>query len=191
MGPLRYKIDLTKRNDKDRLYPTWISVPAFSRHVDILDVGLRFRGNKTSSVVSVPGDDHGARVGSCFDGGLALLERFLERGIYFLSKKKRHNISIGVLAVNIDVPPEDESELRREKIEIIELLDSWLLGEKVMRYSHEEKKEEARQFRFLAGKVERLRLSVMGTEEKEWVLADVIAARDEKQRADVIGDIVQ
>src|SRR2546430_2613598 len=54
---LHYKIDLGVRGDTDTLYPTWIFVPALSHRVDVLDVTLRIRRGKTSSLCSMNGDD--------------------------------------------------------------------------------------------------------------------------------------
>jgi len=87
---LHYKVDLGFRADTDTLYPTWISVPALSHRVDVLDVNLRIRRGKTSSLCSVQGgDDELEREGDVFCGGLILLGRFLDRGVYFLSRRRR------------------------------------------------------------------------------------------------------
>lgn len=98
---IRYKIHLAFRNDTDVVYPSWISVPAFSNRVDVLDVEVRFRPHKTSSLCSANGDDDGRELGDPLLGSLALLERFLERGVDFLSRKRGKKITVGLLAVQI------------------------------------------------------------------------------------------
>ena len=191
MGPLRYKIDLVNRVDKYLLYPTWVFVPAFSKHIDVLDVDLRIRWGKTSSVVSASGDGYDRRCGGKdepLNAGLVLLQRFLERGVYFLSKKKRQKISIGVLAVNVILDLADEEDIPGQKSSWASFLDVWLRDDKLYGFSTEETEEEACRFRFLAGRVEKFRLSFMGKVEREWVLAEMVAKRDEKLRQGVVGD---
>jgi hypothetical protein len=99
MGPLTYRIDLTNREDKNTLYPTWISVPILTKRVDFIEVQLRTRRRKTSSISGIVSDNDMEPYGDPFVRGLALLERFLERGVYFLSKKKRQTMSVGLLAI--------------------------------------------------------------------------------------------
>jgi hypothetical protein len=128
---LRYKIDVSFRDDTDILYPTWISVPALSHRIDVLDVDLRIRRGKTSSLCSINGEDEPENEGDAFSGGLMLLRRFLERGVYFLSKKKAQKITVGLLALNI--LPKDLDKGGRDANEIIEdigqFLDEWFRGD--------------------------------------------------------------
>ncbi|MCJ1350303.1 MAG: hypothetical protein MMC33_000284 [Icmadophila ericetorum] len=193
--PIRYKIDLASRTDKDVLYPTWVSIPAFVKHIDVLDVQLRLRYGKTSSIISTasnfPQGDYNDAVyklrSDPFFGGLALLQRFLERGVYFLSKKKRERISVGTLAVNVSVVKEDEQQALDQARELADDLDTWLRGETEPSFTssmHEDKGREDEQFRILAGKVERVVLSIVGRREREWVLQEMLAAREKTREVD-------
>lgn len=184
MGPLRYKIDLTNRSDKYTLYPTWISIPLLAKKVDVLDVELRVRSRKTSSVCSsTAGDDEREYEGDVFYGGLVLLQRFLERGVYFLSKKKAEKVSVGLLAINVAMPDHvsDEEALESMK-EVWDNLDEWMRGDVDFGASPEAREREDTQFRFLAGKIERLSMSVNGNLRREWDLKEMIRKRDEVER---------
>ena len=50
---VRYQIRLAYRQDKGLVYPTWVSMPAFIDHVDILDVEIRTRHERTASIFSL------------------------------------------------------------------------------------------------------------------------------------------
>ncbi|KAH0559943.1 hypothetical protein GP486_003540 [Trichoglossum hirsutum] len=141
--PLRYKVELAFRQETETLYPTWISVPALSHRVDVLDVDLRVRRGKTSSVCSFSGDDEREHEGDIFSGGLTLLRRFLERGVFFLSSKKAQKISVGLLALNVLTKDlfdncEDEAEEAREAMDNVgQALDQWFvddIGDAVYEY---------------------------------------------------------
>ena len=173
MGPLRYKIDLANRDDQDVLYPTWISVPMFSKTVDVLDVEVRVRSGKTSSVCSVVGDDGIEYEGDVYSAGLVLLQRFLERGVYFLSKKKAKKIKVGLLAVNINTHEYVNEE------SLVETLEEWMIGQNDLGGGQDVKEREDKQFRFLAERIESVRLSVNGRLSREWNLKDVLELRDE------------
>jgi len=173
LGPVKYKIDLTGRNDKNAvyptLYPTWISVPVFARHVDILEVQLRGRLGQTSSICSTPDDEDYEWDGDTFSSGIALLKRFLERGIYFLSKKKAQRITVGLLDIQVDSLPDVEEERAIMLIDrVASGVESWMLGTQ----------EEEWNFRFLASRIERLRLSFQGNLRREWDLQTIIKGRD-------------
>lgn len=178
MGKLKYKIDLTNRDDKDTLYPTWISVPAFATRVDLVEVELRMRSGKTSSVWTVIEGEGREHEGLVFFAGLVLLQRFLERGIYFLSKKKAQKISIGLLAIHVDRPDyvTDEDAVR-EVDEFAEFLDEWMRGLVVLGPLEDSKEREDRQFRFLAEKVERVSLSAKKNFRREWNMREMLEER--------------
>lgn len=178
LGPVKYKIDLTGREDKHALYPTWISVPLFARHVDILEVQLRIRPGQTSSICSTPDDEGRECDGDTFSGGIALLERFLERGIYFLSKKKAQRITVGLLDIQVDSLPDVEEERAIKDIDTIaDRVESWMLGTQQNGVGDEKEKEE-RHFRFLASRIESLRLSFQGNLRREWDLQTMMKRRD-------------
>ena len=179
LGPVKYKIDLTDRNDKNALYPTWISVPVFARHIDILEVQLRVRPGQTSSICSTPDDEGRECDGDTFSGGIALLERFLERGIYFLSKKKAQRITVGLLDIQVDSLPDVEEDRAIKVIDTIaDSAESWMLGTRQNGVGDDEKEKEERHFRFLASRIERLRLSFQGILRREWDLQTMIKRRD-------------
>lgn len=189
MGPLRYKIDLTNRNDKDALYPTWISVPVLPGfgergRVDILECVLRVRSRKTSSVWTVAGDENGNFEGDVFFGGLGLLQRFVKRGVYFLSKKKAEKISVGLLAIDVDQSSEylTAEECIQEVDDFANRLDEWMRGVNEFGTGEQEDWDrEDGQFRFLASKIDRLSLSVKGNLRREWDLKEMIIKRDENR----------
>lgn len=179
MGPVKYKIDVTGRNDKNVLYPTWISVPVFARHVDILEVQLRVHLGQTSSICSTPDDEGRERDGDMFPGGIALLERFLERGIYFLSKKKAQRITVGLLDIQVDSLPDVEEEGVIEVIDsIADCVESWVLGTDLNEFGGDRKEKAERHFRFLASRIERLRLSFQGNLRRECDFQAMIKTRD-------------
>ena len=183
MGKLKYKIDLTNRDDKDTLYPTWISVPAFATRVDLVEVELRVRSRKTSSVWTIIEGEGREQEGDVFFGGLVLLQRFLERGVYFLSKKKAQKISIGLLAIYVDRPDYvTDEDATREVDEFAEFLDDWMRGVTVLGQLEDAKEREDRQFRFLAGKVERVSLSAKKNLRREWDMREMLEKRDEEER---------
>lgn len=183
MGKLKYKIDLTNRGDKDTLYPTWISVPAFATRVDLVEVELRVRNRKTSSVWTVAEGEGREYEGFVFLGGLVLLQRFLERGIHFLSKKKAQKITIGELAIYVDRPDfVDEEDTAREMDEFAEFLDDWMRGATVLGPLEDAKEREERQFRLLAGKVERVSLFARNKLRREWDMSEMLEKRDEEER---------
>jgi len=189
MGPLRYRIDLTNRDDKDALYPTWISVPvlpgfAEKGRVDVLECVLRVRSWKTSSVWSVAGDENGDFEGDVFFGGLSLLQRFVERGVYFLSKKKAEKVSVGLLAIDVDKLSEylTEEDCIKEVDDFADRLDEWMMGVNEFGTAGEDWEREDSQFRFLASKIDRLSLSVKGNLRREWDLKEMVAKRDEQER---------
>jgi hypothetical protein len=188
MGPLRYRIDLTNRDDKNALYPTWISVPVlpgFQRgRVDVLECVLRMRSRKTSSVWTVAGDEESDFEGDAFYGGLSLLQRFVERGVYFLSKKKAEKISVGLLAIDVDKLSEylTEEECIKEVDDFADRLDEWMRGVNEFGSAGDDWEREDGQFRFLAGKIDKLSLSVKGSLRREWDLREMVTKRDEEER---------
>ena len=170
------------------LYPTWVSIPAFAKHIDVLEVQLRLGLGKTTSVTSVSDAESGypESDNDVFCGGLALLQRFLERGVYFLSKKKREKISVGKLAVHVHVPKELEKEMEDRAKEIADVLDKWMRGG-LEPYGGESEGEGERreredgQFRIFAGRVERVELSLVGKLERTWVLQEMLEVREKLQ----------
>jgi hypothetical protein len=187
MGPLKYKIDLTNRDDKDALYPTWISVPVLpvvTGRVDVLECVLRVRSQKTSSVWTVAGDENNNYEGDVFFGGLGLLQRFVERGVYFLSKKKAMKISVGLLAIDVDHASEwmTTEDCVKEVDDFAQRLDEWMRGVNEFGTARDDWGREDTQFRFLAGKIDRLNLSVKGNLRKEWDLKEMLLKRDEEVR---------
>lgn len=187
MGPLRYRIDLTNRDDKDALYPTWISVPVLpgfqGGRVDVLECVLRVRSRKTSSVWTVAGDENGDYEGDVFFGGLGLLQRFVERGVYFLSKKKAEKISVGLLAIDVDKISDylTEEDYIKEVDDFADRLEEWMRGINEFGNTGEEWEREDTQFRILAGKIDRLSLSVKGNLRREWDLKEMVTKRDEQE----------
>jgi hypothetical protein len=178
---LHYKIDLGLREDVDILYPTWISVPALSHHVDVLDVNLRVRHGKTSSLCSVQGDDDELeREGDVFSGGLTLLRRFLDRGVYFLSKKKARKITVGLLALHILLPKDpdynrkDSKELLKE---LAQFLDEWFRGNMDEDSSPQEQERQDELMRFLAERIDRFSCQVEDAR-REWDVKAVVAERE-------------
>jgi hypothetical protein len=181
LGPIRYKVDVSSRQDNGLITPTWIAVPLFTDRIDILDAQWRYRNKKTSSVATFNGDDITAW-GQGFSATLAMLQRFIERGVYLLSKKKRKNIHIGLLAINMDSP----ADMSREYAEImadqiVTSLDQWMLGVEVYSYDEDAKEREHVQFDLLTGRIDRLQFSLNRVVKKEWIMADEVAKRQQEQ----------
>jgi hypothetical protein len=108
-----------------------------------------------------------------YSAGLVLLQRFLERGVYFLSKKKAKKIKVGLLAVNINTHEYINEE------SLVETLEEWMIGQNDLGGGQDVKEREDKQFRFLAERIESVRLSVNGRLFREWNLKDVLELRDE------------
>jgi hypothetical protein len=125
--------------------------------------------------------------GDVFLGGLVLLQRFVERGVYFLSKKKAQKISIGLLAIHVDRPYYvTDEDAAREVDEFAEFLDEWMRGVTVLGALPDAKEREDRQFRFLAGKVEKVSLSAKKNLRKEWDMREMLEKRDEEERLSMV-----
>jgi hypothetical protein len=59
-----------------------------------------------------------------------MLQRFVERGIYLLSKKKRQKVHIGLLAIYLDMEVEsDEEEVPLLARETSNFLNDWMVGD--------------------------------------------------------------
>jgi hypothetical protein len=183
LGSLRYKVDLTDRKDNGILAPTWISVPFLTDRIDVLEVQWRARSGKTSSIATYVGDNENGWQENGFCASVALLQRFVERGIYLLSKKKSRKIHIGLLEIHLNTTDEiGKSELAKMVEEIILMLDEWIIGNLVVGYQDECKQKEDAQFRLLAGKVDRMQIHSNGALKHEWELSEEVAKRDEAER---------
>jgi hypothetical protein len=185
LGKLKYKVDLIHREDKGILVPTWISIPClpcFVNKVDELEVHWRPRGSKTSSVMSYVGYDQERWQPNGLSASLAMLQRFVERGIYLLSKKKRQKVHIGLLAIHLDLEVErDEEEVSLLARETGNFLNDWMVGDTDFAYDDNAREREDAQFRLLADKIDRIQLHVNGTLGREWELSEVTAKRDSER----------
>jgi hypothetical protein len=95
----------------------------------VLEVNWRVRLGKTSSIVTSVGDSD-VYLCNAINGSLAMLQRFVERGVYLLSKKKRRKVHIGLLEIQLNGGAEiDEATLDEYAIETCSFLDDYLLGE--------------------------------------------------------------
>jgi hypothetical protein len=186
LGSIRYQVDLVDRQDRGVLAPTWISVPClpcFTDRIDVLEVNWRVRLGKTSSIVTSVGDSD-VYLCNAINGSLAMLQRFVERGVYLLSKKKRHKVHIGLLEIHLNGGAEiDEETLDEYAIETCSFLDDYLLGEVSSIYYEVEKRQTFdAQFEMLASKIDRIQLYANGTLKQEWELHDAVAKREEHAR---------
>lgn len=187
LGSVRYKVDLVDRRDRGVLAPTWISVPflpCFADRIDVLEVRWRIRERKTSSVISSVGDSKYFLMEG-FNGSLALLQRFVERGVYLLSKKKRRKIHIGLLEVHLDVGTEleaDKEDIDEFAEESCVCLDEYFMGDMSHIYDGEKRQIFDAQFELLASKIDRIQLYANGGLKREWELDDVVARREEHIR---------
>lgn len=206
--PIHWRIRLSFRDDKELLYPTWISMPASTNRIGTLDVEIRIRKKKTaslfsttSSIASANGDNSYERYkgekdeGDLFFGTFALLQRLLERGPAFMNKKRAANastapITIGCLTLHLF--PKD-LELYREPKEIFEEYVGWadqVLTDKDDSYfSNPDRLEDwQRNDKFVNFFAERIDLFAFEIEgmRQEWILKDMMVERDERttQRED-------
>jgi hypothetical protein len=183
LGSLRYKVDLTDRKDKGVLAPTWISVPCFADRIDVLEVQWRCRFGKTSSIATYVGDDQNGWSGQSFSASLALLQRFVERGIYLLSKKKARKIHIGLLEIQINLGADSTQQWASEFVEETgRFLDCWMIGDEAGAYDPDSRAREEAQWRLLAGKIDRVELHANGALQREWVISEMVVKRDEAER---------
>ena len=177
--PLHYKIDLAFRDDTATYDPTWISVPSLAYHVDVLDVDLRVRPGKTSSLCSINDDDTREREGDVFFGGLMLLRRFLDRGVLFLSKKKRQKITIGLLALNCLTQDVGTGGKKPKGLidDIGEFLDEWLRGTNTFDNSPYTLERQDELLRFFSERIDRFSFRY-GDASREWDIKAAIASRE-------------
>ncbi len=186
LGSIRYKVDLVDRKDRGVLAPTWISVPClpcFTDRIDVLEVNWRVRLGKTSSIVTSVGESD-INLCSAFSGSLAMLQRFVERGVYLLSKKKRRKVRIGLLEIHMNGGADiDEETLEVYALDACSFLDDYLLGEVSSVYYDDEGRDTFdAQFEMLASKIDRIQLYANSTLKQEWELRDVVAKREEHAR---------
>jgi hypothetical protein len=183
-GSIRYKVDLSDRKDNGLVSPTWISVPIFTDKVDILEAQWRIRPGKTSSIATFAGDDISEIQSNGFSASLAMLQRFVERGVYLLSKKKRRNIHIGLLSINMDTTVEMSTTETEESVEeFISTLEQWMIGlegYETMAWDTAAKEREDAQFRMLADKIGKLEFKLNGVLKREFVLSEMLEKRDQE-----------
>jgi hypothetical protein len=182
LGPIRYKVDLSDRKDNGLVSPTWISVPIFTDKVDVLEAQWRIRSGKTRSTATFAGDDVPEFQGQGFSATLAMLQRFVERGVYLLSKKKRRNIHIGLLAIDMDTPAEmSQTEAEEFTEEFVKSLEYWMIGNEGFQsfaWDPDAKEREDGQFRSLAQKIGKVGFSLNGVVKREWILSEMLVKRD-------------
>ena len=166
--------------------PTWVSVPClpcFTDRIDVLEVNWRLRLGKTSSIVTSVGESD-YYLSNAINGSLALLQRFVERGVYLLSKKKRRKVHIGLLEIHLNGGADiDEETLDEYAIDACSFLDDYLLGEVSSVYYDDEKRQTFdEQFEMLASKIDRIQIYANSTLKLEWGLHDAVAKRQEHAR---------
>ncbi|KAH6667483.1 hypothetical protein B0J14DRAFT_602404 [Halenospora varia] len=183
LGTIKYKVNLTDCKDTGVISLTWISVPCFKDKIGVLEAHSRIKTRKTSSVFSFDGENDPESSVYGFSTCLALAQRFVERGVYLLSKKKRNKMHIGLLAMHLDFDPDIDPEAVDEFMgHCCQFLDEWMLGDTWGGYDINAKEREEAQFRLLSGKIDRLQMFSNGVFKKEWVVADVVAKRDLNQQ---------
>ncbi|KUJ15174.1 uncharacterized protein LY89DRAFT_685985 [Mollisia scopiformis] len=183
LGCIRYKVDIADRKNTGVLVPTWLSVPClpcFVDKIDVLEVNWRPRFLKTTSVASFNGDDDREDVyWNRFSGSLSMLQRFVERGVYLLSKKKRQKTHIGCLEIRMNYPPEERVE---DVDEICDFINAWMTTEHgEIAWEDESWEKEDEQFRLLAEKIDRVTLLANGALKREWVMSEMLVKRNEAE----------
>ena len=181
---IHYKIHLTFREGKSIVYPSWVSIPAFTDRIDVLDVELRFCPSKTSSLCSANGDDQ-SEEGDPLEGSMALLERFLERGVDFLSKKKSgRKITVGLLAVTItlkgleDRALKSDDEYRESLDELSSEINDWFRDPGHSDSPFPFEIERANQLIcFVAERIDRFSIQIKDAR-REWDMKKVLADRN-------------
>ena len=189
-----YKIRLAFREDKELLYPTWISVPAFADRIDVLDVEIRIRRKKTASLFSttssiVSQSDEGRRDGDLYFASLVLLQRFLERGPSFLSKRiaPQTHTSLTIGTIVLHVVPKDLFYPQPAKdvfSDTIEWVNEFLVDEEeghVNAHNLERWKRTQDFLRIFTERIDRLAVQVEDLRQ-EWDLKRVMAEREERFR---------
>jgi hypothetical protein len=196
--PVQWRIRLSFRDDKELLYPTWMSMPAFTDRIDTLDVEIRVRKKKTASLFSTTSSiisntsstyARDRNEGDVFFGGFALLQRLLERGPSFVNKKKVIDPShapMTIGCVTLHLLPKD-LEYQREPKELMdestEWVDQLLTDKDETGWNDRDKNDEWQRIdsflHFFAERIERFAFEVEGMR-KEWLLKDAMAERDER-----------
>ncbi|RFU25169.1 hypothetical protein B7463_g11168, partial [Scytalidium lignicola] len=153
--------------------------------IDVLEVLWKVRAGKTSSIATFvqdnePYDSSGAGISSAF----VLLQRFIERGVYLLSKKKARKIHIRTLVMHLNISEEigedfDNFSIQGVVREIIEFLDEWMLGIKFVRWDMEARLRETVQFKLFASKIDRVQLLANGVLKHEWEVREMVAKRED------------
>lgn len=151
---------------------------------------LRVRSRKTSSVWTVAGggegDEDANYEGDVFIGELGAVAEVCGAGSLFSKQeRKRGRLLWALLAIEVDKSSEwlTEEDCIKEVDEFADRLDQWKWGEaNEFGTTEEDWERENTQFRFLAGKIDRLSLSVRGSLRREWDLKEMVVKRDEEER---------
>lgn len=200
-SPLRYKLHLGVPGDADVLYPTWVAVPLVTGRVDVLEAEVRLRGRRSAAGASLRSFDGGGRdtadddddggadagAGNVVVAGLALLRRFVERGVGFLGAKRAEAVAVGLLALNMTLPRDGGAAALGAAPaafadDVADGLDAWLRGDDcVYGDSRADRAREDEQLCFLAGRVARFSLAIAGNTRRVWDLRATTAARQARQ----------
>lgn len=200
---INWRIRLAFRDDKELLYPTWMSMPAFKDRIDNLDVEIRVRKKKTASLFSTassiastdsnvePNYGRPKTEGDVFFGGFALLQRLLERGPCFVNKKwlvdsAATPMTIGCLTMHL-LPKDLEYQREPQELlgECVNWVDQLLTDKDDSDHRRHERDEEWYRIdaflHFFASRIEKFAFEVEGLR-NEWVMEDAMAERDERTR---------
>lgn len=190
-NPVHYKMRLAFREDKELLYPTWISMPAFTDRIDTLDVEIRIRRKRTASIFSTTSSiastaNDSLCEGDVWFGGLVLLQRFLERGPSFLSRKKdiKAYTPITIACMTLQIVPKD-LEYPQPSKQVFDDAVGWvndvLLGRDPGSLAEGERKRMDSFLCFFAERIDRFAVEVEQMRE-EWVMKDATAGREEMSK---------
>ncbi len=202
-----YKIQVRSWNKNGSFTPTWMYIPAVTDRVELVEVEFcNWWHEDNGDTVDERDAERDAEGGgpaldikaspfmndmdaAHFAAGVSMLHRFLERGVHFLSKKKRKHLTIGTFLVNLHChefgevkEAGDADDNEGIAAEFVSELNLWLRGrsehphlEPMANFKRQGAKEE--DVRFLFERIDKFVFSWQGARRKEWDLKAILPER--------------
>jgi hypothetical protein len=184
---IHYKLKLGWRSGLQRWVPTWLSVPAFTSRVDVLEVIDCEHKGKPSSLWSLDDGYWKCDTDSVY-AGLALLKRFLERGADLLSdttdtgRCEDQRITVGLLVFQLRCIEDQEAKYIQSSFEsFADDIGQLLLGMMWPVRRGDQLGQEDEILTFVSERVTRLELRAAGWV-RSWDMKETMVERERIKR---------
>jgi hypothetical protein len=184
---IHYKVKLGWRSGLERWMPTWLSVPAFTSRVDVLEVVDCEHKGKPSSLWSL--DDCWKGDTDAVYAGLALLKRFLERGTDLLSDTTdsrpddQRGVTVGLLVFQLRCIEDQRAEYVEDSFkDFADDTDHLLLGMDWAVRRADQLAHEDEILTFVSERVTRLELRAAGGWVRSWDMKETMVERERIKR---------